>query len=335
VNTTRNQDIDAFLSTHGFGDAQRRPLAGDASFRRYERVTTTDDTTLVLMDAPPPQEDVRPFITIAEQLLSLGLSAPRIIAVDRDQGFILLEDLGDGTYMRLLADGHDERHLYELATDVLIHLNKTPEKDAVPAGVEAYGEARLLEEVDRLNEWYLPLAEAPALPANVRKDYLNLWKDILPNAWRVPSSLILFDYHVDNLLLLPDRHGVAACGLLDFQDAVIGPVTYDLMSLLEDARRDINPTLVDAMKARYCTAFPDIAQNDFEASWAVMAAQRHLRVIGTFARLKIRDGKPHYLKHMPRLWRYMDECLSHPILAPLKVWLDTHVPPSLREVPLG
>lgn len=331
---SRSHDADAFLRAYGFADAQRQPLAGDASFRRYERVTTGDGTTLVLMDAPPPQENVRPFITIAEHLLSLGLSAPLIIASDESKGFVLLEDLGDGTYTRLLADGCDEQQLYELATDALIHLNKTPETEVAPDGVEPYGEARLLEEVDRLNEWYLPLVEAPALPANVREDYLNLWKDILPNAWRVPSSLILFDYHVDNLLLLPDRQGVAACGLLDFQDAVIGPVTYDLMSLLEDARRDIDPALVSAMKARYCAAFPTIGQDDFEASWAVMAAQRHVRVIGTFARLKIRDGKPHYLEHMPRLWRYMDQCLTHPVLAPLKVWLDTYVPPPLREVSL-
>lgn len=330
---SRSHDADTFLRAHGFADAQRRPLAGDASFRRYERVTTVEGKNLVLMDAPPPQENVRPFITIADHLLGLELSAPRIIAADEDKGFVLLEDLGDGTYTRLLADGHDEQKLYELATDALIHLNKTPEPKVVPGGVESYGEARLLEEVDRLNEWYLPLVEAPALPASVREEYLNLWKKILPNAWRVPSSLILFDYHVDNLLLLPDRQGVAACGLLDFQDAVIGPVTYDLMSLLEDARRDIDPDLVSAMKARYCASFPTIALDDFEASWAVLAAQRHLRVIGTFARLKIRDGKPHYLKHMPRLWRYMDQCLTHPVLAPLKVWLDRHVPPTLREMP--
>lgn len=332
MSNARSKAVDQFLSQHDWSDAARSPLAGDASFRRYERVRTADGTHMVLMDAPPPQEDVRPFVTIANHLVNLGLSAPRILAADEDLGFLLLEDLGDDTYTRLLSNGHDERALYELATDVLIHLNKTPEDNVAPAGVGIYGEARLLEEVDRLNEWYLPMVQAPTMTREAHEEFISLWRSILPTAWRVPSSLILFDYHVDNLLLLPDRGGVAACGLLDFQDAVTGPVTYDLMSLLEDARRDIDPDLVADMKARYCAAFPDIAKDDFEASWAVMAAQRHVRVIGTFARLKLRDGKPHYLEHMPRLWRYMDQCLGHPVLAPLKSWLDLHVPPPLRAV---
>lgn len=332
MNTSRSQDADRFLIAQGWANTVRRPLAGDASFRRYDRVTAEDGTDMVLMDAPPPQEDVRPFVYIANHLRSLGLSAPRILAADEEHGFLLLEDLGDGTYTRLLAAGHDEHELYALATDVLIHLNETPEAAAAPQSVSPYEEARLLEEVDRFNEWYFPLVGAPNLPSDAREAFLSLWREILPNAWRVPSSLILFDYHVDNLLLLPERNGVAACGLLDFQDAVTGPVTYDLMSLLEDARRDIAPDLVAAMKARYCSAFPDIKPDDFEASWAVMAAQRHVRVIGTFARLKLRDNKPHYLEHMPRLWRYMDDCLKHPALASLKKWLDVHVPAPLRTV---
>ncbi|NKB43459.1 MAG: phosphotransferase [Alphaproteobacteria bacterium] len=332
MKSERDHAADRFLAANGWGDAERRPLAGDASFRRYERIVSNAGDQVVLMDAPPPQEDVRPFVTIARHLTKLGLSAPQILAADEDQGFLLLEDLGDGTYTHLLADGHDEKALYALATDALIHLHKTPAADAIPAGVVDYGEDRLLEEVDRLNVWYLPLVETAPLPAEARKDYLDLWRKILPAAWQTPRSLVLFDYHVDNLLLLTDRTGVAACGLLDFQDAVHGPVTYDLMSLLEDARRDINPALVVAMKARYRAAFPNITDDDFDTSWAVMAAQRHIRVIGTFARLKLRDGKPHYLEHMPRLWNYMDSCLTHPVLAPLKEWLDKHVPTNLRAI---
>ncbi len=329
----RSAAADAFLALAGWQESTRRPLAGDASFRHYDRVTRDDGTVAVLMDAPPPQEDVRPFVAIAEHLTGLGLSAPRILARDEDEGFLLLEDLGDDTYTRLLSAGHDERDLYALATDALIHLHRTPESNACPPGVTDYGEARLLEEVDRLNAWYLPLVGHDAPPNDVHEEYLNIWRAVLPQAWRVPASLVLFDYHVDNLLLMPERDGVAACGLLDFQDAVRGPVTYDLMSLLEDARRDIAPDLVTEMIARYRAAFPDITDDDFSASWAVMAAQRHTRVIGTFARLKLRDGKSHYLVHMPRLWAYMDRCLSHPVLADLKTWLDTHVPPDLRQVP--
>lgn len=329
----RNDAINTFLNAHGWSAATRKPLAGDASFRRYERVSNNDNEPAVLMDAPPPQEDVRPFVTIARHLTELGLSAPRILAADEGNGFLLLEDLGDDTYTRLLAAGHDEHALYELAIDALIHLHRTPTADVIPDGVVKYGEERLLEEVDRLNEWYLPMVNAPALATDARNSYLDLWKTILPAAWNTPSSLILFDYHVDNLLLLPDRTGVQACGLLDFQDAVCGPVTYDLMSLLEDARRDIDRDLVSSMKARYLAAFPSITPEDFAASWAVMAAQRHIRVIGTFARLNVRDGKPHYLEHMPRLWRYMDTCLTHPVLSPLKNWLTTHVSDDLRVVP--
>ena len=328
----RTQAADDFLVANGWANATRKPLAGDASFRRYERITQDGKADTVLMDAPPPQENVRPFVAIGRHLVALGLSAPRILAEDPELGFLLLEDLGDDTYTRLLGKEHDETQLYELATDALIHLHRFTVSDVTPAGVTPYGEVRLLEEVDRLNTWYLPLINAPELSTDVREAYMDIWKALLPQAWRAPESLVLFDYHVDNLLLLPNRPAVEACGLLDFQDAVIGPVTYDLMSLLEDARRDIDPDLVANMKARYCAAFPEMTRDDFETSWAVMAAQRHLRVIGTFARLKLRDDKPHYLEHMPRLWRYMDTCLHHPVLAPLKEWLDTHVPPALRRV---
>ena len=335
MSAQRESLIAAFLKRHGWDQARRGRLAGDASFRKYDRL---EDSRLennrgraVLMDAPPPQEDVRPFVRVARHLHAMGFSAPDVLAEDVEAGLLLLEDLGDGTYTRLLASGHDEHDLYALAIDTLIALHRRP--DAVPAGVVPYGTDRLLEEVGRLHTWYLPLVEAPSLPAPAITTYEEIWRRLLPLAWKVPTSLVLFDYHVDNLLLIPGRAGIKACGLLDFQDAVGGPVTYDLMSLLEDARRDLDPALVDDMKQRYRGAFPAIAPADFAVSWAVMAAQRHLRVIGTFARLKLRDNKPHYLHHMPRLWRYMDRCLEHPALADLKIWLDSHVSPRHRSVP--
>ena len=322
--------IVGFLKQCGWDKAKRGRLAGDASFRKYDRLEDARGR-VVLMDAPPPQEDVRPFIRIARHLHEHGFSAPEILGEDIAAGLLLLEDLGDDTYTHLLARGHDERELYVLAVDTLIALHRQP--TAIPEGLAVYGMPRLLEEVNRLNTWYLPLVGGPALPAPAVAAYEQIWRDILPLAWKAPTSLILFDYHVDNLMLLSGRPGIKACGLLDFQDAVAGPVTYDLMALLEDARRDVNPTLIADMKARYLAAFPTLAPEDFAVSWAVMAAQRHMRVIGTFARLKLRDNKPHYLVHMPRLWRYMDACLAHPALSPLKSWLDTHVSPALRKVP--
>jgi aminoglycoside/choline kinase family phosphotransferase len=330
MSAEREALIQTFLKKHGWDKAERGRLAGDASFRKYDWLKDQRGR-IVLMDAPPPQEDVRPFVRIAKHLHALGFSVPEILAEDHDAGLLLLEDLGDDTYTRLLAKGHDERTLYALAIDALIALHKLP--NAVPEGVKEYGMPRMLEEVGRLYTWYLPMIGATALPQEALSEYEQIWREILPLAWKAPTSLVLFDYHVDNQLVVPGREGIKACGILDFQDAVEGPVTYDLMSLLEDARRDIDPTLVADMKTRYLTAFPTRNIDDFNTSWAVMAAQRHVRVIGTFARLNVRDGKPHYLVHMPRLWRYVDLCLAHPALAKLKGWFDSYIPPAQRVLP--
>ncbi len=328
----RDAEIAGFLARHGWDGANRRRIAGDASFRKYDRLSTTAGE-VILMDAPPPHEDVRPFVRIARHLHRLGFSVPAVKAVDEQLGLLLLEDLGDNTYTRLLARGESEANLSTLAVDALVALHRVPATDVAPPGVAAYGRARLLEEVDRLHVWYLPLVGAPKPDDDAVAEFRKVWDTLIEHAWRAPNSLVLFDYHVDNLLGLFHRDGIKACGILDFQDAVLGPVTYDLMSLLEDARRDIDPAIVTALKRRYLAAFPAITPADFEASWTAMAAQRHVRVLGTFARLKLRDGKPHYLHHVPRLWLYMNRCLEHPIAAPLKAWLDHHVPPPLRVLP--
>jgi N-acetylmuramate 1-kinase len=328
---SRETEIQDFLRQAGWDTAKRWRLAGDASFRKYDRLESPNGRA-VLMDAPPPQEDVRPFVRVARHLYALGFSVPRILAENHEAGLLLLEDLGDETYTRLLARNHDERALYCLAVDALIALHGVAQTKVIPEGVQPYGPTRLLEEVNRINTWYRPLVNTPALADHSQRDFDDIWRTILPHAWQVPTSLVLFDYHVDNLLGLFDRPGMKACGILDFQDAVAGPITYDLMSLLEDARRDIDPGLVADMKTRYLAAFPALDPTAFAASWAVMAAQRHVRVIGTFARLKLRDNKPHYLAHMPRLWRYMDQCLQHPVLTDLKTWLARHVPPEMRRV---
>ncbi|GAB3441197.1 aminoglycoside phosphotransferase family protein [Insolitispirillum peregrinum] len=318
--------LTGFQQRAGWGDAERSLLAGDASFRKYWRLRRADGATMVIMDAPPPQEDVRPFVRVANHLEALGFSVPHVVLVDEDNGFLLLEDLGDGTYTRLLQQGNDEWSLYALATDVLAELSQQP----VPADVPAYDDQRLLTETGLLPDWFLTSVGA-AVSAEARAEWDRVWLGLLPVARGVPSALVLRDYHVDNLLLLPGRAGLAACGLLDFQDAVVGPLTYDLMSLLEDARRDIDPALVAAMTARFLVARPDLHAETFAASWAVMAAQRHAKVIGIFARLYKRDGKPGYLPHIPRVWRLLEKACQHPACAPVQAWLQAYVPPAVRR----
>lgn len=328
--TDRSTLIDRFLADNGWGDGDRGPLADDASFRRYERLTR-DGERAVLMDAPPPQEDVRPFAAIAGVLQDLGFSAPEIRARDVENGLLLLEDLGDTTYTRVLADGGDEEALYTLAVDVLIELHQRFDPGA--AEVPDYDDARLLDEAALLTDWYLPAVTGSPLSDAARTESLALWRVALTAARAAPSSLVLRDFHVDNLMLLDGRPGVRACGLLDFQDAVIGPVTYDLASLFEDARRDVPADLAARLMDRYLAAFPALDRAAIEASYAVLAAQRSAKILGIFTRLDRRDGKPVYLEHIPRVWRWLEGDLAHPALADLKAWFDDTLPPSVRRTP--
>ena len=325
--------IAAFLAEAGWGDAERRPLAGDASFRRYERLRQGGQTA-VLMDAPPPHENVAAFHGVDRLLLSLGLSAPRPLAVDESHGLMLLEDLGDRTFTRALAGGADEAALYRLAIDLLIELQaKAGAGFMAGQGLPPYDDARLLDEAVLLPDWYLPALSGRPTPVEVRQAYVGSWREVFPVARRVPDTLVLRDYHVDNLMVVEGRPGIAACGLLDFQDAVVGPRAYDVVSLLEDARRDIAPDLIAAMLDRYLAAFPDMNAEDFRASYAVLGAQRHAKVIGIFTRLCRRDGKPQYLPHIPRIWRLLEGDLAAAELAPVKAWFDRFVPPPERRVP--
>lgn len=333
----RKRQIDAFLERAGWGRAERRLLAGDASFRRYERLFM-DDRTAVLMDAPPPQEDVRPFIAIARHLLAEGYSAPDIYANDVAAGFLLLEDLGDDCYTRLL-DGPTppvaEQALYEAAVDLLIALHRR----AAPTELAPFDVATLLAEVELFIDWYVPRRRGGAAPSKaLRQSYARAWRDVLPLAQRVPNALVLRDYHADNLMWLParggardDPNGVKRVGLLDFQDAVRGPVSYDLVSLLEDARRDVPPAIAAAMIRRYLAANPALDEESFGAAYAVLGAQRNLRIVGVFSRLCARDGKAQYLALLPRVWGLVEHDIAHPALAPVKAWLDREIPPDQRE----
>ncbi|CCQ72587.1 aminoglycoside phosphotransferase family protein [Magnetospira sp. QH-2] len=329
---TRDQTITQFLDRAGWHDADRRPLADDASFRRYDRVTL-GERRAVLMDAPPDKEDVRPFLRVARHLTGLGLSAPEIFAEEADHGLLLLEDLGDDTYTRLLARGGDEEALYALAVDLLIALHRHAPTESLFDGLPPYDDETLMTEALLLPDWYSAAQQGTAPSDSLRDSYRKAWMKVLPRVRLQPDTLVLRDYHVDNLLQLPDRDGVAACGLLDFQDALAGPPAYDVMSLLEDARRDIAPDLKQRMLNRYGAAFPALDRAAFETAFTILAAQRHAKVIGIFTRLCVRDGKPVYLSHIPRVWRLLEAALEHPALAPVAQWVDTHIPPSQRGIP--
>ncbi|MHA1153958.1 MAG: aminoglycoside phosphotransferase family protein [Alphaproteobacteria bacterium] len=329
--TERARAISEFLATAGWADAERRLLAADASFRRYERLSR-DGASRVLMDAPPPRENVRAFDQIARTLIDLGLSAPRPLEIDEAAGLMLLEDFGDRTFTRALAEDADEATLYRLAIDSLIVLHRRwrPVSGAEPP---PYDNARLLDEALLLPDWFLPALRGAPTPEPVRAAYIEAWRTVLARARAVPDCLVLRDYHVDNLMLLEGREGVAACGLLDFQDAVIGPIAYDVVSLLEDARRDIDSGVAAEMLARYLDAFPELDRARFMESYAVLGAQRAAKIVGIFTRLSRRDEKDQYLHHIPRVWRILTADLEHPALAPVKAWFDREVPAADRSAP--
>ncbi|MFI4999743.1 MAG: aminoglycoside phosphotransferase family protein [Reyranellales bacterium] len=325
----RNSLRAEFIRRAGWGDAAESLLAGDASFRKYYRLTRAGGTAVV-MDAPPPQEDVRPFVRIGRHLIKLGLSAPVIHAEDAVHGFLLLEDLGNDTFARVLAAGGDEGELYARATDVLVTLHQAPDHALLP-GLGGYTGEALIDAAMLLPEWYLPEATGRATADDDTAAYRAAWRHCLAHLPSADSALLLRDYHKDNLIWLPARPGVRACGLLDFQDAQQGHPSYDLVSLIEDARRDVAPAVQERCLARYIGA-TGLDARDFRTGFALMAAQRHARIIGLFVRLLRRDGKPEYLPHLPRVWRMFERALKHDALEPLRAWVDRLLPPPLRRI---
>ncbi|PZQ22670.1 MAG: aminoglycoside phosphotransferase [Sphingopyxis macrogoltabida] len=312
----------AFLAAHGWGEAQITPLAGDASFRRYFRVRD-GDRRAVLMDAPPPHEDPRPFVAVAEYLCALGLNAPTILARDLDRGLLLIEDFGD-VRLRETVDERPgtESGYYAGVTDLLVHLHARPAMDGLPV----HGIAQWLDEVMLFTDWY-----CPALDLDVDRDaFRAAWQAVLAPVEQdgLPRVTVLRDFHAENIMLVGGRDGLAHYGLLDFQDALVGHPAYDLASVLEDARRDVTPAVEAAMLDRYIAA---TGRDDrFRAAYWALAAQRNTRILGVFVRLWKRDGKAGYRKFQPRMWGLLERDLAHPALAPLKAWFDAYVPADKR-----
>lgn len=313
----------AFLARHGQADAVLTALPSDASPRNYFRVGGANQ---MLMEDRTDPVGFAAFIRLAQHLGRLGLSAPRIFAADPDTGLALIEDFGTATYGNLLEAGHDEVALYELAIDALAHLHRHPQATAVTA--PDYDMDVFLQEITIFSEWFVPVFAPGVNVARFDTAFRALWRTALEPIAEAPKALVLRDFHIDNLMLLQGREGVKACGLLDFQDGVLGAAEYDLMSLLQDARRDLATGLEDAMLARYLAAVPASCGTPTEIMkrYYLLAAQRHTRLVGLFPRLNKRDGKPGYLRFMPRVVQQMQTALNDADLPEIADFIDSKLP---------
>ena len=311
-----------FLRSLGWGGADVLPLAGDASFRRYFRVVE-GERRAVLMDAPPPHEDPRPFLKIAGWLTARGFAAPTVYGEDLDHGLVLLEDFGDARVRdHLDLNAQNEEGIYSRAVALLADLHRVPAAEVPP-----YDRAAYRRETDLLTQWYCPAAGLDVDETS----YGAAWDAVLPLVEQddAPVVTVLRDYHAENIMLIDGRERAHNLGLLDFQDALAGHPAYDLVSLLQDARRDVSPDMERAMIAHYkALAKPG---DGFDAAYAVLGAQRNAKIIGIFTRLWQRDGKPRYLSFLPRMWNLLERDLAHPALAPVAEWFERNIPATARH----
>jgi hypothetical protein len=352
----------AFLDAAGFGGAVREPMGGDASTRLYERLRTPAGERFIFMDQPPalesavcppgasPQErlalgynaasrlaagSVAAFVAVAEYLRSQGLSAPAIPAYDTAQGLAVLEDLGDGLFATLIADGEDERPLYEAAVDVQVALHRHAPPEVLGAGATAwpllsYDTLALKVGTDTFLEWWPKFAGIAEFDAAAIAEWEALWAPVFARGEAGARVFTHRDYHAQNLLWLPERQGPARVGLIDFQDAVRGHSAWDLTHLLQDARRDVSADLEAAMLERYVAAAKAEHREAFLADYRALAASNAARILGrVFARQALL-GRTQYKAYMPRTWRYLERNLKDPALAGLAAWFDTHVPAEAR-----
>ena len=359
----REEQRVAFLEGAGLGSARRSPLPGDASTRRYERLHLADGSTLMLMDqsaaleAPPCGPDwdearrraagwnasnrlsagrVEAFAAVAHHLKAHGLSAPEIVALDAPAGLAALEDLGQGVFAELIGRGEaDERELYFNAVDVLARLHAAPPPQVLEAPgarwpLLDYDALALKVAADLFVQWYPRFEPSLDFGVEALAEWDALWAPIVARGAAGATAFAHRDYHAENLLWLPQREGVARVGLIDFQDAVRAHPSWDLHSLLQDARRDVSPELEAAALARYFAACPELDREAFMADYAALATLNEARILGIFARLIFRDGKPRYRPFMPRMWRHLAANLAAPGMEGLRAWFDRHVPAEAR-----
>ncbi len=321
VSMTPPEAAPTFLAKVGWADAAVLPLAGDASFRRYFRVVLGGKVA-VLMDAPPLHEDARPFIAVSDWLNAQGFSAPAVLAADLDAGLVLLEDFGE-IRMRETIDAAPEleRPLYRDTVSLLAVLAQKPAMTLKPYSIAEYQ-----RELALFTDWY---CTALSLDVDVN-GYVAIWDRLLAQvvAGQPRPVTVLRDYHAENIMLVPGREGIARLGLLDFQDALAGHPAYDLVSMLQDARRDVSADVEAEMLAFHASiAAPG---PDFEAAYHILGMQRNLKILGIFTRLWKRDDKPRYRAFQPRVWGYVERGLAHPALAEMKDWMNRNIPERRR-----
>jgi tRNA threonylcarbamoyl adenosine modification protein YjeE len=354
---TRNDAIRAFLAGTRWSMAERRFLEGDASFRRYETLHLEHGEAAVLMDMParpdgPPvkhgkpysaiahlAEDIRAVIAVNSVLLDKGYSAPRAEAFDLRHGFSVMEDLGRNVYGRMMQNGENMAEPMSAAVAVLADMagRDWPQDVHLPHTVHRvplYDIDAQLIEVDLLPSWFWPHVTGSDVSPDALVEFESLWGDLLPLTQPERRVWVLRDYHSPNLLWLPEREGLKRVGLIDTQDCLIGHPAYDLASLLQDARVDIDFAMADDLYAEYCALCAGSGSFDreaFDVAYAILGAQRATKILGIFARLSKRDGKHGYLRHIPRVSRYLERNLAHPRLGALKAWFDRHLPRDRRE----
>lgn len=318
MDVTLPQGLEPFLASAGWSGAVIEPLPGDASFRRYFRLRRGDRTAM-LMDAPPPNEDPAPFLRAAKWLDANGMRAPVILAEDAARGLVLLEDFGEVRMRDYLDEWPaDEREVYRGAVAALADLHRLP-----PGPFLDYSLAEYQREARLFVEWFCPARGLDVDGAGWTAAWEEALAPLLPR--QRPGVTVLRDYHAENIMLLGS---LAKQGLLDFQDALVGHPAYDLVSLLQDARRDVSPELEAEMFDHYRALTG--AGDDFLADYARLGAQRNAKIVGIFVRLCQRDGKPRYLSLIPRVWALMERDLAHPALAPVARWFDANIPADLR-----
>ncbi|WP_299152606.1 phosphotransferase [uncultured Tateyamaria sp.] len=323
----RTHLIDAFLSAAGWADAVRIMVAGDASNRRYERLTKDGGRSVILMDAPPEKgEDVQPFIDITAHLRNAGLSAPEIYARDTAHGFLLIEDLGDDLFARVMAaDPSVEATLYDASVDVLVHLH-----GASIGGLAPYDADAMTPLAALAFDWYQRGTNG-SVDTSGKAAFSTVFHAALAPLDASSPVLIQRDYHAENLIWLPDRQTYKRVGLLDYQDAMLGHPAYDLVSIAQDARRDVTPDIAKAMQDRYLSA-TGTDRAAFLTAYALLGVQRNMRILGVFARLSMAYGKPHYIDLIPRVWGHIQTNLAHPVLSDIAPLINAALPVPTPEI---